>query len=222
VLACLSTVSGLTSQKEEVSFAQILNPDLQNSHNGDSKQSILAVALLGLVILCAHQYFARSKPVTLQQANQARHHTKETSGAPGSTVGDRTGRTFSEGQTKNRRALIPATAMTGKTSGQPVAAPNQFGWLTVIARPLYLALRLLYEHGIGNWGWTIIVLTVIFNLLMFWPRMMSMKSSLRTMRLQPKVDAIKKRYGDLKMKDPKRTAMGAELMALYNDGGANI
>jgi YidC/Oxa1 family membrane protein insertase len=120
----------------------------------------------------------------------------------------------------NQRALIPA--MTGKTTGHPVEAPNQFGWLTVIARPLYLALRLLYEHGVGNWGWAIIVLTVFFNLLMFWPRMMSMKSSLRTMRLQPKVDAIKRRYADLKMNDPKRTAMGVELMALYKDEGANI
>jgi YidC/Oxa1 family membrane protein insertase len=201
---------------------EILNPNLQNPHGVGNKQSILAVTLLGLVILCAHQYFSHSKPATLQQASQARHRTKETSGAPGSTVGDRIGRTSGEGQTKTGQSLIPATAMEGKAIGQPVEDPNQFGWLTVIAWPLYRALRLLYEHGAGNWGWAIIVLTAIFNLLMFWPRMMAMKSSLKTMRLQPKVDAIKRRYADLKMNDPKRTAMGAELMALYKDEGANI
>jgi YidC/Oxa1 family membrane protein insertase len=94
--------------------------------------------------------------------------------------------------------------------------------LTVIAKPLYLALRLVYEHGIGNWGWAIIVLTAIFNLLMLWPRMMSMKSSLRTARLQPKVDAVKKRYANLTVNDPKRTAMNSELMALYKEEGASI
>jgi YidC/Oxa1 family membrane protein insertase len=202
---------------------EILNPNLQNPHGGGfNKQSILAVTMLGLVILCAHLYFSHSKPGTPKQATQAQHHTEESSDAPGSTVGDRTGRTLSEHHTISGRALTHATTTMGKTTGEPVEAPNQFGWLTVIAKPLYLALRLLYEHGIGNWGWAIIVLTVIFNLLMVWPRMMSMKSSLRTMRLQPKVDAIKKRYADLKMSDPKRTAMNTELMALYKDEGANI
>ena len=103
-----------------------------------------------------------------------------------------------------------------------VSNPNQFGWLTVIAKPLYLTLRLIYEHGVRNWGWAIIVLTAIFNLLMFWPRMMSMKTSLRTMRLQPKVDEIKRRYADLKMNDPRRAAMGTELAALYKGEGANL
>jgi YidC/Oxa1 family membrane protein insertase len=201
---------------------EILNPNLQSPHGGGDKQVILALTMLGLVILCAHLYFSHSKPVTPEHANQARHHTKETPGAPGSTVGNRSGRTFRGGQTISRQALISATAMTGNATGQPAEAPNQFGRLTVIARPLYLALRFLYEHGVGNWGSAIIVLTAIFNLLMFWPRMMSMKSSLRTMRLQPKIDAIKRRYGDLKMNDPKRTAMSAELMALYKDEGANI
>ncbi len=32
--------------------------------------------------------------------------------------------------------------------------------MTIIAKPLYLALRFLVEHGIGNWGWAIILFTV--------------------------------------------------------------
>jgi YidC/Oxa1 family membrane protein insertase len=197
---------------------EIPNPNLQS---GGNKQSILAVTVLGLVILCAPLYFSDSKPGTAKQANQVQHHTKGPFDAPGSNAGDRTGRIRGEHRTISGQASIDATAM-GKTTGQPAEDLNQFGWLTVIAKPLYLALRLLYEHGLGNWGWAIIVLTAIFNLLMFWPRMMSMKSSLRTMRLQPEVDAIKKRYAGLKMSDPKRTTMNTELMALYKDEGANI
>ncbi len=108
------------------------------------------------------------------------------------------------------------------TGGQSVASHSNFGWLTFIARPLYLALRFLHNHGIGNWGWSIIVLTVIFNLLIIWPRMMSMKSSLKMMRVQPKVEALKKRYAHLKINDPKRTEMNAEMMALYKAEGANM
>ena len=37
-----------------------------------------------------------------------------------------------------------------------IASRDNFGWLTFIAKPLYLALRFLYSHGVGNWGWTII------------------------------------------------------------------
>ncbi|MGA2217963.1 MAG: membrane protein insertase YidC [Terracidiphilus sp.] len=106
--------------------------------------------------------------------------------------------------------------------GQSIASPGNFGWLTFIARPLYLALRFLHDHGIGNWGWSIVVLTVMFNLLFIWPRMMSMKSSLKMMRVQPKVDALKKRYAHLKINDPRYAEMNAEMMALYKAEGANM
>jgi YidC/Oxa1 family membrane protein insertase len=109
-----------------------------------------------------------------------------------------------------------------KTGGKSIASLGNFGWLTFIAKPLYLALRFLHDHGIGNWGWSIIVLTAIFNLLLIWPRLMSMKSSLKMMRVQPKVDALKKRYAHLKMNDPKRAEMNVEMMDLYRAEGANV
>lgn len=99
---------------------------------------------------------------------------------------------------------------------------SNFGWLAFIARPLYLALRFLHGHGVGNWGWAIIALTVLFNMLTFWPRMMSMNSSLKMMRVQPKVDSIKRRYADLPLNDPKRAEMNVEMMALYKAEGANM
>ena len=103
-----------------------------------------------------------------------------------------------------------------------IASHDNFGWLAFIAKPLYLALRFLYSHGVGNWGWAIIVLTVMFNLLTVWPRVLSTKSSLKMMRIQPKVDAIKKRYAHLTLSDPRRADMNVETMALYKAEGANI
>jgi len=117
---------------------------------------------------------------------------------------------------------VHATGSDGKPTGPSVEPLIQYGWLTVIAKPLYLILRFFYEHGIGNWGWAIIVFTVIFNLLMLPTRFWMMKSSLKMMRIQPKVEAIKKRYAHLKATDPKRSDMNAEMMELYKVEGVNM
>ncbi len=117
---------------------------------------------------------------------------------------------------------MPAFAALSLPAATVAAPMPDFGWLTVLATPLYLALRFLYFHGIGNWGWAIIVLTAIFNLIMIWPRMMAVKSSLSMMRIQPKVEALKQRYAGLEKSDPKHAEMSAELMALYQAEGANL
>jgi YidC/Oxa1 family membrane protein insertase len=97
--------------------------------------------------------------------------------------------------------------------------------MTILAKPLYLALRFLrglLGPGVYNWGWAIIIVTVIFNLLMLPTRFMMMKSSLKMMRIQPKVDAIKNRFKNLKATDPKRAEMNTEMMALYKEEGVNM
>ena len=76
--------------------------------------------------------------------------------------------------------------------------------------------------GIHNWGWAIIIVTVIFNLVLLPTRIMMMKSSLKMMRIQPKVEALKKQYANLKINDPKRAEMNTEMMALYKTEGVNM
>jgi YidC/Oxa1 family membrane protein insertase len=63
---------------------------------------------------------------------------------------------------------------------------------------------------------------VIFNLVMLPTRIMMMRSSLKMMRIQPKVEALKSRYAHLKMNDPKRAEMNAEMMTLYKTEGVNM
>jgi YidC/Oxa1 family membrane protein insertase len=202
---------------------EILNPNFHSENSADrNKQSILVVTVLGLIVLCIHLYLVNSTPGTPKQIPQAQPQPKQKSDAPGVAVRDSRGHSFAHLRAVSSQASIPAPAAKNNATGQPLEPPIQFGWLTFLAKPLYLALRFLYGHGIGNWGWAIIILTLIFNLVMFWPRMLSMKSSLRTMRLQPKVETIKRRYAHLKINDPKRAAMNTELMALYKDGGASM
>jgi len=118
---------------------------------------------------------------------------------------------------------IHAIGADGKATGQSLEPLIQFGsWLGIIAKPLYLALRFTVEHGVDNWGWAIIILTVIFNVLLLPTRVFMMKSSLKMMRIQPKVEAIKQRYGNLKATDPRRAEMNTETMELYKAEGVNM
>jgi YidC/Oxa1 family membrane protein insertase len=179
---------------------EIPNPSLQSRNSGGGgERFVLILTILAFVFLFSHRYFVHPEPAALMQSSQP----------AGSRAAE-------------LRTSTPVAVVNGKSSGPSREAPDQFGWLTFIAKPLYLALRFVREHGVSNWGWAIIVLTVIFNLLMFWPRMMSMRSSLKMMRVQPKVDALKKRYAHLKMNDPERAEMNKELMELYKAEGANM
>jgi YidC/Oxa1 family membrane protein insertase len=119
-------------------------------------------------------------------------------------------------------AGIHSNGDDGKSTGPSLEPLIQFGWLTIIAKPLFLGLRFLNEHGAPNWGWDILILTVLFNMLMLPTRIMMMKSSLKMMRIQPKVEGIKRKYANLKATDPKKAEMNAEMMALYKTEGVNM
>jgi YidC/Oxa1 family membrane protein insertase len=147
----------------------------------------------------------------------------------GLAMGDTSGytrlRIFAGPKETDLLKTIHATGADGKPDGPTLEPLIQFGWLTIIAKPLYLALRFLrglLGPGEYNWGWAIIIVTVIFNLALLPTRFMMMKSSLKMMRIQPKVEALKKRYAHLKATDPKRAEMNTEMMALYKTEGVNM
>jgi YidC/Oxa1 family membrane protein insertase len=176
---------------------EIHNPDLKSRHTGGHGgfRSLLGILVLVFMLFFGFQYVWHPKPSVPISVGQP--------------------------QSQVIHAEI-AKAPTPVAAGQSVSSSRNFGPLSFIAKPLYMALRLLHDHGIGNWGWSIIVLTVMFNLLIIWPRMSSMKSSLKMMRVQPRIDALRKRYAHLKVNDPKRAEMNTEMMALYQAEGANI
>jgi YidC/Oxa1 family membrane protein insertase len=142
--------------------------------------------------------------------------------AVGDTSGDTRLRLFAGPKATDVLKSIHAIGAGGKADGPNLEPLIQYGWMTVVAKPLYLLLRFMVEHGIGNWGWAIILSTVLFNLTLLPTRLMMTKSSLKMMRIQPKVDAIKKRYANLKLNDPKRGDMNTEMMALYKAEGVNM
>jgi YidC/Oxa1 family membrane protein insertase len=144
----------------------------------------------------------------------------------GLAVGDTSGvtrlRLFAGPKATDLLQSIHATGADGKPSGPSLDPLIQFGFWAFIAKPLYLILRFLVSHGIPNWGWAIIFSTVILNLTLLPTRVTAMKSSLKMMRIQPKLDAIKKRYANLKANDPKKMEMQQEQMALMKAEGVNM
>ena len=115
---------------------------------------------------------------------------------------------------------IHATGADGKPTGPSLEPLIQFGWLTIIAKPLYLALRFLHMSTAFPTGAGPSSSSPSSSTCSCCPRgFMMMKSSLKMMRIQPKVDALKKRYAHLKMNDPKRAEMNTEMMALYKTRG---
>ncbi len=95
-----------------------------------------------------------------------------------------------------------------------------FGMFAVLAVPLLGALQ--WVHGfVGNYGFSIIILTILINLVM-WPlRHKSVVSMRKMQELQPQLKTIQDRYSHLKMTDPARAKMNEEVMALYKSKGAN-
>ncbi|SNS34540.1 protein translocase subunit yidC [Granulicella rosea] len=97
-----------------------------------------------------------------------------------------------------------------------------FGFFGIIGKYLFLALRAINEHVSKNWGWDIVWLTILINLIILPLRIKTMQSGLKMQRIQPQMDAIKAKYKNLKMTDPKRNDMNAEIMELQKREGVNM
>ena len=92
-----------------------------------------------------------------------------------------------------------------------------FAWLVV---PLLSTLKWIFRFT-GNYGWSIILLTIFINLVMFPLRHKSSVAMRRMQAIQPQMKAIQDRYAHLKMTDPGRQKMQEEVSALYKDRGVN-
>jgi YidC/Oxa1 family membrane protein insertase len=83
-----------------------------------------------------------------------------------------------------------------------------YGWLKILAAPLFWLLKFL--HGlVGNWGWAIILLTILIKLV-FYPLNAKAGRSMAQMKvLAPKMEKLKELYGD------DRQKLNQAMMELY-------
>ena len=95
-----------------------------------------------------------------------------------------------------------------------------FGFFSWLAVPLLGALTWVYGF-VGNYGWSIIILTILINIAIFPLRHKSVVSMRKMQILQPQLKAIQDRYAGLKVTDPARQKMNTEIMNLYKEKGVN-
>ena len=107
-----------------------------------------------------------------------------------------------------------------KSTDKELVRSINFGIFTFLAVPLLSALKWINQY-IGNYGWSIILLTIGINLVLFPLRHKSVVSMRRMQEIQPQVKAIQDRYAKLKVTDPARQKMNTELMELYKARGVN-
>jgi len=89
-----------------------------------------------------------------------------------------------------------------------------YGWLTVIAKPLYWLLETL--HGVvGNWGWAIVLLTIVVKLAFFPLQAASYRSMAKMKLVTPKMTALRDRFGD------DRVKLNQAMMELYKTEKVN-
>jgi YidC/Oxa1 family membrane protein insertase len=90
----------------------------------------------------------------------------------------------------------------------------EYGWFTFIAKPMFSMLQFVHEY-IGNWGWTIVIVTLLVKLILFPLSHKGMVSMNRLKELAPKIKSIQEKYGD----DKQKASM--HMMELYKKEGAN-
>ncbi|HEU4636234.1 MAG TPA: membrane protein insertase YidC [Edaphobacter sp.] len=142
----------------------------------------------------------------------------------GAAFGDTSGHTqtriFVGPKAINILRNIYATSTNGdKISLSPLL---EFGFWGSIGKYLFLALQFIHLHLVSNWGWAIILLTLAINVVLLPLRIKTMRSSIKMMRIQPQMDAIKEKYKKYKINDPKRNEMNMEIMKLQKDNGVNM
>ena len=96
-----------------------------------------------------------------------------------------------------------------------------FGFFGAIAKVLFVWLRWTYYHMVANWGWAIVVQTLIITVALLPLRITQMKSMLKMQRVAPQIKAIQEKYKKYSLKDPRKAAMNEEIGALYKKEGVN-
>ena len=117
---------------------------------------------------------------------------------------------------------LEAVSVPTIRNGEPdLRGTVDFGWWGLISRPLFLWLKWTYKHIYPNWGWAIVIQTLIITVALLPLRITQMKSMLKMQRIQPQIKSIQEKYKKYSLRDPRKAAMNEEISALYKKEGVN-
>ena len=96
----------------------------------------------------------------------------------------------------------------------------RFGLFGFITEILYVAIKGIH-NAVPNWGWSIVLLTLIIKVLFFPLTYQSTKSMAKMADLQPKIKALRNKYKKAKQDIEQRKKLNEETMRLYKEHGVN-
>ena len=141
----------------------------------------------------------------------------------GAAVGDLSGATDERLYVGPKElAVLDAVPVPSIRNGNPnLGGIVDFGRLEILARPLFLWLKWTYNHIVPNWGWAIVIQTLIIAIALLPLRITQMKSMLKMQRVAPQIKSIQEKYKKYSLRDPRKAAMNEEISALYKKEGVN-
>ncbi|MEA3491136.1 MAG: membrane protein insertase YidC [Campylobacterota bacterium] len=110
--------------------------------------------------------------------------------------------------------LGPKDYRTLKSLSPELIDVIEYGWFTFLSKPFFAVIVWIFGF-VGNWGWAIILFTLLVKIILFPLSYKGMMSMQKLKDLAPKMKDIKAKYG----KDPQK--MNMKMMEMYKKQGAN-
>ncbi len=183
---------------------------------GDMEKERLNETVTNGWIAMIQHYFAAAWVPTADEVNTAytRYLPTENRYLIGMISAGQTIPAGGQGSFKTKAFVGPKIQDELKEAGPHLELTVDYGWLTIIAQPLFWLLKTI--HGfVGNWGWAIILSTCVIKAIFYKLSESSYRSMAKMKKLQPKLLELKERYGD------DRAKMGQATMELYKKEKAN-
>ena len=125
--------------------------------------------------------------------------------------------TVAPGQARTVKAQLysgPEDERTLENVATGLELVKDYGWLKIIAKPLYWLLTELHKL-IGNWGWSIMALVLTIKVAFYWLQAKGYESMAKMKAINPRVTALRERYKD----NPQQ--MQQEMMRIYKEEKVN-
>jgi len=190
---------------EKVDFDEVVDDPYRETHSG------------GWLAMIQHYFFSAWIPPADEEASYStqelkgngwpRYIAREVSPQQMAAVGGRT-------EFSSRLYLGPKLQDQLSDVAPGLEHTVNYGIFTVISKPLYWLLSKIHSV-VGNWGWAIVLLTVLIKAAFFKLTEAQYKSMARMRKLQPRIDQLKERYGD------DRQRMSQAMMEMYKKEKVN-
>ena len=92
---------------------------------------------------------------------------------------------------------------------------KDYGWLTILAKPLYWLMEKIYTLVVPNWGWAIVLLVVIIKAAFYWLNASAYRSMAKMKAINPRIMEMRERLKN----NPQQ--MQQEMMKIYRDEKVN-